>query len=196
MLIRKLIVSTVTLFIFMSSGINFSFAHAQLISTIPAANSNLDSLPTKVVLEFGEQMLDFVDGNQISVLNPNGIEVTTGKTELNGAIIYREISSEIISGRYKVSYRAISNDGHKVTGDFYFVISPVKHVATPQKIVPSPIPSNSSLNFNVKHKQIVKDKFSLSHLFHKHAQHIFLTILLLILVTGWTLYRRFTQRAQ
>lgn len=190
MLFKKIMASLVTLFVFMLGGEGMAFAHAQLITTYPLASTESESLPSRITLEFGEEMLDFGDGNQITVKNPEGVEISTGPTLLNGAMVYREILRDAIPGIYKVNYRAISNDGHKVSGEFTFSVALRKNTDKPtlnsQISTPEASPSKTSAEGN----QIAKNESSINHFWHIHAQHIYLTLLGLLSIAAWALYRR------
>ena len=191
MLVKKVFFSLVALFVFILSGASNAFAHAQLITTYPMVNSELELLPSRITLEFGEEMLDFSDGNQIKVINPEGEEISSGATLLNGAMVYREISTDAIPGIYKVNYRAISNDGHKVSGEFTFSVvsrnksdnSSIKRINSKPSASPSQTPAEVI--------QKSKDKFSINHFWHIHAQHIFFTLLALSAIALWAVYRKF-----
>ena len=191
MWIKKIFILLLALFVFILSGASTAFAHAQLITTYPLANTELESLPNRITLEFGEEMLDFSGGNQINVINPQGIDISIGATKLNGAMVYREISIEAISGVYKVDYRAISNDGHKVSGEFTFSVAQRKITGKPflnsQTSTPVASPSQTPADGN----QLAKNESPINHFWHIHAQHIYLTLIGLGGIAAWALYRRF-----
>jgi methionine-rich copper-binding protein CopC len=191
MLVKKVFFSLVALFVFIHTGASTAFAHAQLITTYPMANSELESLPSRITLEFGEEMLDFSDGNQIKVINPEGEEISSGATLLNGAMVYREISTNAIPGIYKVNYRAISNDGHKVSGEFTFSVASRNKSDNSSIKRASSTPSASPSQSHAEVFQKAKDKFPANHFWHTHAQHIFLTLLVLSAIAAWAVYRKF-----
>ena len=191
MVIKKIFILLMALFVYILSGASTAFAHAQLITTYPLANTELESLPNRITLEFGEEMLDFSGGNQINVINPQGIDISLGATKLNGAMVYREISTEAISGVYKVDYRAISNDGHKVSGEFTFSVAQRKVTSKPflnsQTSTPVATPSQTPAEGN----ELAKNESPINHFWHIHAQHIYLTLIGFGGIAAWALYRRF-----
>ncbi len=95
-------------------------AHAELLSTEPAAGEHLATGPDQVVLHFSEAVN--LGDDLVKVLDSSGDEVDAGDpVHLNG-----ERSSvalplpELDDGGYVVSWRVISSDGHPVGGAFTF----------------------------------------------------------------------------
>lgn len=95
-------------------------AHAELLSTEPAAGERLDTAPTQVVLHFSEAV--GIDEDLVRVLDGSGEDVDTG--------LPRHVPGEQSSvalelppledGAYVVAYRVISSDSHPVGGAFTF----------------------------------------------------------------------------
>ena len=95
-------------------------AHAELLSTEPAAGEHLATAPDQVVLHFSEAVN--LGDDLVRVLDSAGDEVDAGDpVHLNG-----ERSSVALplpsldDGGYVVSWRVISSDGHPVGGAFTF----------------------------------------------------------------------------
>jgi copper transport protein len=95
-------------------------AHAELLSTEPAAGEHLATAPDQVVLHFSEAVN--LGDDLVKVLDSSGDEVDAGDpVHLDG-----ERSSvalplpELDDGSYVVSWRVISSDGHPVGGAFTF----------------------------------------------------------------------------
>jgi len=190
--IVKKALSAMALFLFLIIGSNPAFAHAQLITTTPLGNSIIQEMPDRISLEFGEQMLDFEDGNLVTVTDSNNNEISFGPTVLNGAIIYRMISTKVNDGVFKVHYRAISNDGHKVTGDFQFELTSINNSkkSTKNNNSPSPVPSQSTSPVpNVSSVPNLEHSHS-SHFLGRHFFHIFIAIGALLIIGIWSIYRR------
>ena len=101
-----------------------AYAHSTLVSSNPASGAILNSAPTRISLTFNEKLLI------ISGKNPNSLQVTsmTGDSLIVGpqVIVGNRISvplkSKTQKGRYKVSYRVVSADGHPIQGRFFFTI--------------------------------------------------------------------------
>jgi copper transport protein len=95
-------------------------AHAELLSTEPAAGEHLATSPDQVVLHFSEAVN--LGDDLVKVLDSSGDEVDAGDpVHLDG-----ERSSvalplpKLDDGGYVVSWRVISSDGHPVGGAFTF----------------------------------------------------------------------------
>ena len=101
-----------------------AYAHSTLVSSNPASGAILNSAPTRVSLTFNEKLLI------ISGKNPNSLQVTsmTGDSPIVGplVIVGNKISVPLKSkpqkGRFKISYRVVSADGHPIQGSFFFSI--------------------------------------------------------------------------
>lgn len=193
----KVKITLLTLLIFGFTSPNSAFAHAQLINTTPTANKILKTSPQKILLEFGEEMLDFQNGNLITVLDPNGKEITSGPTVVAGPLIYVSLLSSDVAGKYKVSYRAISNDGHKVEGSFIYSLKRIESNTSPRKSSEPNTPSETATPpagaspANADHDHNESNYFSM--MWQHHAFHIILTIGILGFLGAWALYRRFNQ---
>ena len=96
-------------------------AHASIVATNPKVNSTIKTLPTYIYIEFDGNLLDFADSiNTLQVTDSKNKRVDTKKNLVGGARLSTTLKSGIKQGRYMVSYRIVSEDGHPVTGYFYF----------------------------------------------------------------------------
>jgi copper transport protein len=101
-----------------------AFAHATLERTYPSLRERMGYPPTRIVLRF-DQNVSALPGS-IQVLKPNGDNVAR-IAHADG----REIAAavpKLPKGPYTVRWRAVSNDGHVVSGVFTFG---VRYVAPP-----------------------------------------------------------------
>lgn len=95
-------------------------AHAELISTEPSSGQQLKTPPSQVLLRFSEAV-DLSD-DSIQVLDSSGKSVTDNTAEhpdgerASAALALPELDD----GAYVVSWKAISSDGHPVSGAFTF----------------------------------------------------------------------------
>jgi methionine-rich copper-binding protein CopC len=120
--------SFILVFIFFSSlaGMNSALAHAQVTKTVPSRNEVLSVLPQLIWIEFDGDLMLFGDKNpnSITVTDARKNRIDVGNPIIGGARISTKTKSHIKSGRYKVSYRVVSEDGHVVTGSYSFTYSP------------------------------------------------------------------------
>lgn len=96
-----------------------TLAHAELVSTDPAAGASLDDPPSEVVITFDGE-LDPVSG--FTVTHADGDEVGVGEVDLEVAErnVLRGAVTITEPGVYTVSWTAISDDGHAEEGTFSF----------------------------------------------------------------------------
>ena len=114
---------TLALFLF---GIQNANAHAQLSSSFPTKNQTVKVLPSLVWLEFDGDLLSFGDKqiHRLTVTNAKKVRVDIGGPIVGGARISTTLKSGLPSGRYLVSYRIVSEDGHPVSGSYSFTYKP------------------------------------------------------------------------
>ena len=100
-------------------------AHADLLSSDPAAGAVLDVMPESVNLEFAENIL-IVDGseeaNQILVSNAAGERIDDQTPIVSGANLSTRLDQSAPNGSYSVVYRVVSADGHPIEGSFTFSV--------------------------------------------------------------------------
>lgn len=94
-------------------------AHSELVGSTPAENATLQKAPTQVSLEFNEEVQQ--QGGAITVTGPDGarydINNTFTASGTEATVDLRDISE---AGRFSVTYRIVSADGHVVQGEYPF----------------------------------------------------------------------------
>ena len=105
-------------------------AHTTLTSANPAESSTVAALPSVISLTFAEELVSIGNSNSISVIDESGVEITSGKPEVSGAILSISLAPTQVNGLIKVSYRAVAADGHVITGEYQFTVSPIAIAAT------------------------------------------------------------------
>jgi LPXTG-motif cell wall-anchored protein len=104
-----------------------AFAHAQLVSANPAADSVIVSAPDQVTLTFDEALMvvnNSTTANQIQVTNEAGDRVDQGDSKLDGAVLTVSLKSDLPDGKYNVAYRFVADDGHAEQAAYTFEVSP------------------------------------------------------------------------
>lgn len=98
-------------------------AHANLASSDPSANSELETAPSRVIIWFTEPVEP--DFSEIKVLDASGRQVDEGDSvvdDLNPLVMSVGLGN-IPDGTYTVSWRNVSTvDGHRVRGSFVFAV--------------------------------------------------------------------------
>ena len=102
-------------------------AHSKITSFSPRPNSVILELPQKVTMKFSEAPLTFKKKkkvNLISVANPRKEIISIGETKVVGKSLVVALSDlEAVPGKYLVTYRMASPDGHVVSGSYRFTLS-------------------------------------------------------------------------
>lgn len=106
-------------------------AHAQLVSANPKAKSTVYVLPTQVKLMFSDDLIDLDGGNQIQVTDPKGKRIDNGASNLLGNQLSIALKKATLLGRYSVTYRVLSEDGHPVSSTYTFTLAKKPSVKKP-----------------------------------------------------------------
>jgi methionine-rich copper-binding protein CopC len=122
---RKIFAISLAL-IFTQLSAGHALAHAQLTASFPIQNKVVKVLPKYVWVEFDGDLMTFGDKNpnSIKVIDSKMKRVDIGGSIAGGARVSTQIKSGLKPGRYKVSYRIVSEDGHPVEGSFFFTYRP------------------------------------------------------------------------
>src|SRR5665647_3473122 len=100
-------------------------AHAELVRITPDRDAQLTTAPKDVVLEFSEPVnASFAT---VVVTSAAGVSVTSGKPTVVGAKVTQALVPRMAAGAYRVAFRVVSNDGHPVTGESRFTLTPVSY---------------------------------------------------------------------
>jgi methionine-rich copper-binding protein CopC len=99
-------------------------AHAEIAKTNPTKNAILTQPPKSVWIEFGESLLtlDTKVVNTLTVTNAQGKRVDKSPTIISGARATTKILGALKKGKYLVTYRVVSEDGHPVKASYYFSV--------------------------------------------------------------------------
>ncbi|MCW2800977.1 MAG: hypothetical protein JWQ70_2449 [Aeromicrobium sp.] len=100
-------------------------AHAVLVGTNPRDGASLATAPHTITLTFNENI-----GTPafIAVQSPDGKKVTTSKATPVDHKISATVADVDKRGRYAISYRVVSADGHPVEGTFHYTVTTGKTV--------------------------------------------------------------------
>jgi len=94
-------------------------AHASLETTNPGPGATLKDLPQQVVLNFSE---DIHAPAFVRVSNPAGANVAQGDVRIVDNTVTQTLGAPAGAGKYTVSYRITSADGHPVGGTVAFTV--------------------------------------------------------------------------
>ncbi|WZH37987.1 MAG: copper resistance protein CopC [Microbacterium enclense] len=99
-------------------GAQAASAHDSLESTSPASGATVSS-PSEVSLDFSANLLGYDGGNIVVVLGPDGRHYETDCVALSGSTLTAPVALGA-AGEYQVEWRAVSSDGHPISGSFSF----------------------------------------------------------------------------
>jgi methionine-rich copper-binding protein CopC len=98
--------------------ISSASAHTDLISTSPAADSDVNASLESISLTFAEPPL--VDGAAIVVMNSSGDILDSPAPALEGASLSIPWPADLTPGKVTIQWRATADDGHVLSGEFVF----------------------------------------------------------------------------
>ncbi|WP_233832013.1 copper homeostasis periplasmic binding protein CopC [Paraburkholderia sp. ZP32-5] len=95
------------------------FAHAHLISSMPAANADAVA-PTELTIHFTEPLEPAF--SKIALVDKSGKSALTAASTVDSqdARVMRVALPQLDAGRYAVHWVAVAADGHRTQGDFAF----------------------------------------------------------------------------
>src|SRR6266446_6146180 len=108
-----------------SLSINSAFAHAELQSAEPAAGLAATTSPKQIRITFNEAVIPIPQVSGVELKDQAGRVITTGKAVIDPAnknVLVVPISEQLMSGTYKVEWHAVSNDTHRVKGNYAFSV--------------------------------------------------------------------------
>jgi copper resistance protein C len=96
-----------------------AFAHAHLLSAVPAENQMAMPPPKELVLKFSEELnLKFTS---VEIVTPDKKKVEVASEALDpkdAKVLIVELKAPLPDGKYTVNWKAFSQDGHKTNGSY------------------------------------------------------------------------------
>lgn len=98
-------------------------AHDSLVSSSPANGATVSAAPRSVALTFDEPVLDYADSTVLIVTGPGAARrhFETACARVDGRTVSAPVALGA-SGRYTVTWRVVSADGHPVAATFAFTL--------------------------------------------------------------------------
>lgn len=103
-----------------------AFAHTELESSNPEANSVIGAAPEVVSLTFGEKLMVLegdVAANQVQVEDSSKVRVDNGDYQVTGEVLTVSLKPNLPDDTYRVTYRVVSEDGHPIEGVIEFDVN-------------------------------------------------------------------------
>lgn len=104
-----------------------AYGHAVLVSTTPEDGATVATMPDEIVLTFNERV---TTPAYVVAEAPDGTTVASGQARTDGTRVRAATEPADIAGRYRISYRVVSADGHPINGSVYVTVTEGRTVET------------------------------------------------------------------
>ena len=100
-------------------------AHDTIVSSTPAADSQLTTAPTEVVLTFSNNLisLDENSGTAMTVADESGEDWVAGEPTITADSVTVPLAEGMPNGAYTVTWQVVSSDGHPTSGEYSFSLA-------------------------------------------------------------------------
>lgn len=104
-----------------------AFAHAQLVSSSPAANATV-SKPAGLVLTFSEPLVAPLSGIELSMTGMPGMAnhkpmpIKGFTSGVSGKVLTVTLPRALPAGTYQLKWHAVAADQHRVEGSYSFTV--------------------------------------------------------------------------
>lgn len=100
-------------------------AHSSLVGSTPADGARLDGAPSRVRLVFDKD----IAARFATVTLTHGTRSVEMRTTVRGGLVVSTVPARLAdqadpAGRWRVSYRVVSDDGHPIAGTMGFTVAP------------------------------------------------------------------------
>jgi methionine-rich copper-binding protein CopC len=120
---KKTSIAAVTLIAAILHG-GLAYAHPQLQSAQPAAGAAITTSPKQITITFNENVIPQMSG--VEVVDQAGKIMPTGKAATDPAnkkLLVVPVNEQLPPGDYKVEWHAVSDDTHRVKGNYSFSVA-------------------------------------------------------------------------
>lgn len=119
------------------AGASPASAHDELIGTDPASGVTLDASPAQLTLTFSAEIADDPGASEVQVTDAAGTSLA-GEPAAQDNVLTVPLVGEA-SGAVTVLWKVVSSDGHPISGEFGFTVTP----ATTPTPTPTPTPTET-----------------------------------------------------
>lgn len=123
-------------------------AHDELVGTDPQAGTTLSAVPAQITLTFNEKVLDDAGATAVVVTTSTGTPVQDGDpTVSDNTVTQPIIAAAEPNGKYTVTWKVVSSDGHPVSGEFSFSVqgaTPSPGFSPTPTSTPTPTPTETA----------------------------------------------------
>jgi copper resistance protein C len=97
-------------------------AHDELVSTDPAADSAVASLPDELTLTFSGELATDPAATELQITDADGTDLADGEPVIDGTLLAQPLAGAA-SGEVTVLWKVVSSDGHPISGEFAFSVT-------------------------------------------------------------------------
>jgi len=121
------LVSSAVLIASIAVGPAPAFAHDELIGSNPKDGSSIPVAPKRITLYFEEPPA--AGPTALTVAGPAGDGLVAGPPVISGSTVYAPLDAVTNPGRYTITFRIMSDDGHPVSGTLGFTLTAAANAA-------------------------------------------------------------------
>jgi len=96
-------------------------AHAHLVSATPTANATV-AAPKTITLHFSEKLEPKFSGLELMTADGAKVDVASSVPATDRKTITGTVAGQLAPGAYMVTWHVVSDDGHRIKGDFNFTV--------------------------------------------------------------------------
>jgi methionine-rich copper-binding protein CopC len=104
-----------------------ALGHSSLVTSTPKSGVVIKTFPKNFSLTFNEEILQLAgkEPSRVRLFSPSQRIVALGKTTITGEVLTATVkAAKREAGRYRLTYRVVSADGHVITGEITFTYRP------------------------------------------------------------------------
>jgi methionine-rich copper-binding protein CopC len=101
--------------------------HSTLVTSTPKSGAVVKTFPKTFSLIFNEEILKLLgkEPSRVQLTAPNSKRIPLGKVAIAKEVLTFAMSkAEVKAGKYRLTYRVVSNDGHVISGEISFTYKP------------------------------------------------------------------------
>ena len=101
--------------------------HSALVTSTPKNGAVIKTFRKLVSLTFNEEILKLPgkEPSRVQLIAPNLARISLGKVTIAKEVLTVPMSKAAVKvGKYRLTYRVVSNDGHVITGQISFTYKP------------------------------------------------------------------------
>ena len=111
-------------------------AHDELVSSDPAADAAIETLPAQLTLTFSRELAPDPGATELSVTDAAGTSLGDGEPSVDGTVVTQPLAGAA-SGVVTLLWKVVSSDGHPISGELAFTVT----AGPTQTPTPTPTPT-------------------------------------------------------